>query len=78
MVEMKDETISYREQPPQAHERLYRDATNRLENKFFNTMNDIGDNRMSNANKPSISQKSGWLTENSTMFNGNLKDFHAR
>ena len=67
---MKDDQNSYREQP-QAHERLYRDATNRLENKFFNTIND-GDH------KPNISQKSGWISENSTMFNGNLKDFHAR
>jgi hypothetical protein len=60
MVEMKN-TISdgdvYLQEQKQApaHERLYRDATNRLENKFFNTMNEFDDNRLSNAHRPNIS-----------------------
>ena len=53
-------------------ERLYRDATDRLERNFFNTMVE-GDK-----GKPSISQQSKWISENSQMFNGNLKDFHDR
>ena len=28
--------------------------------------------------QPAISQCSKWISENSNMFNGNLKDFHAR
>ena len=28
--------------------------------------------------KPQISQKSQWISENSQMFNGNLKDFYER
>ena len=71
---MKDETRSMCDQPPQAHERLYRDATNRIENKYFNTMNQFDEKQF----RPAISQKSNWMTDNSTMFNGNLKDFHAR
>ena len=53
-------------------ERLYRDATDRLERNFFNTMveNDKG--------RPQISQQSKWISENSQMFNGNLKDFYER
>ena len=27
---------------------------------------------------PNISQTSKWISEQSNMFNGNLKDFHAR
>ena len=56
-----------------AAERLYRDATDRLEKNFFNSMteNKGGQSQM-------ISQTSKWITEQSNMFNGNLKDFHAR
>lgn len=66
-----------------AAERLYRDATERLEKNFFNTMNDGYDrvaNRPSTAGgyNPHISAQSKMISEHSTMFNGNLKDFHSR
>lgn len=52
-----------------AAERLYKDAQDRLEKQFFQTTNDF---------KPQISHGSKYMTENSNMFAGNLKDFHSR
>lgn len=53
-------------------ERLYRDATDRLERNFFNTMVE------NDPQKPHISQQSKWISENSQMFNGHMKDFYER
>lgn len=33
---------------------------------------------MEKTNKPQISSTSKWISEQSNMFNGNMKDFHAR
>ena len=66
-------------------ERLYKDATDRLERNFFKTMHEDVNltprgNSMKNPKQfqPNISQSSKWISENSHMFNGNLKDFHER
>ena len=65
-----------------AAERLYRDATERLEKNFFNTMNDgyakVANRPNTAGYNPHISQHSRAIAEGSTMFNGNLKDFHSR
>jgi len=57
-----------------AAERLYRDANERLEKNFFNTMHP----ETTATYQPHISQSSKWIVENSNMYNGNLKDFHSR
>ena len=67
-----------------AAERLYRDATDRLEKNFFQSIQETGnkgqyfDNNHAATFHPAISHSSKWISENSNMFNGNLKDFHAR
>lgn len=84
IVEQKgiDNTGGFEPQGEDVVDRLYRDATTRLEKTFFNSMEN--DNpRFSAAGggtqyQPNISQSSKWISEQSNMFNGNLKDFHAR
>jgi hypothetical protein len=63
------------------NERLYRDAADRVERNFLNTMNE--EENFNSKARPSLgggqmNGNSNWISENSNMFNGNLKDFYSR
>jgi len=71
-------------------ERLYQDATDRLERNYFSNENDINlgnqvgrssklmQNAYGNQYQPHISHQSKFISEQSNMFNGNNKDFIER
>ena len=63
------------------NERLYRDAADRVERNFFNTMNEeenFNSRSRQSLGGGQINKNSQWISENSNMFNGNLKDFYSR
>jgi len=64
-------------------ERLYKDATDRLERNFFAQADESKiyvDNRNGGGpnHRPSMSQTSKQLSQSNQMFHGNLKNFHDR
>ena len=78
MVEVKNSQQygSFCQNGMTAADRLYRDATDRLEKNFFQSMQDLHEG--AKTGRPAISANSKWMSENSMMFNGIMKDFHAR
>lgn len=56
------------------NDRLYKDATDRLERNFFAQ----GDDTQFGKHKPNISQTSKSIINKNEMFQGNLKNFHDR
>lgn len=71
---------NHQENKLSVNERLYKDATDRLERNFFaqGDAGQYGGQSASARHRPSISQTSKQMAQGNQMFQGNLKNFHER